>query len=614
MNIAVCIKQVPILSAMEFDASSRSLKRDGVRTEVSAFDIRAVIKAVELRTIHGGEVVAVTMGPPQARASLIECLALGADRALHVCDPALAGSDTLATAKALAAALKTIDFDLILAGRCSVDAETGQVGPELAELLDLPQITAAHTLEIDTSAQTLTAERETDEGYERLSAKLPALVTAAEDLAQEHFPNRAARDAAAHKPVETVNLQHLGVDPQAVGLAGSPTVVAEIRAVETTRRQQLIEAATIEDAAGRLAEILIADHGLFGTWNVHEQPELADVVDAPPRKNPRDVLVIAECSRASRIRPVTGELITKARELADALGSTVSVLLAGTAVAHHVSALALHGADRVLLAEDSALAGEDVEVQAHVVATAIRRLAPGIVLLAATSLGRDLAPRVAARLGLGLTGDCIDIGLDAQGRLLQYKPAFGGTIVAPILSRTIPEMATVRPGMLKAHGASPVRSTEVIRMELGELPEPRVQLIGFRDIAEAATELDNAEIVLGVGKGVGGKDGIAELRPIAEFLGASICATRDVTDEGWLPRQYQVGLTGRAIAPKLYLAIAIRGAFEHMVGVRRAGLVVAFNKNPKAPIFKAADYGIVGDYKESMSALHRHLERLRSRA
>jgi electron transfer flavoprotein alpha subunit len=609
MRIAVCIKQVPVLSAMEFDASTRSLKREGVRTEVSAFDVRAVIKAVELKGLHGGEVVVVTMGPPQARSSLIECLSLGADRALHVCDPALAGSDTLATARALAAALRTIEADLILAGRCSVDAETGQVGPELAELLDLPQVTAAHTLEINPALRLLTAERETDGGYERLTTKLPALVTAAEDLASERFPSRSERESAATKPLVTLTLQDLRIDPEWVGVTGSPTVVAELRSVKTTRQTQIIEGASIEETCGKLAELLVSHHGLFTKWDVGAQPSMAEVYKAPIRNQPKDVWVIAE-GKGPGLRRVTFELLAKGRELADALGSRLSAFVFGSDAAQRVDTLADHGADRILLAEDPQLLPGQVELLAHAIVRAIRDLTPGIVLLPATSMGRDVAPRVAARLALGLTGDCIDIGLDAEGRLLQYKPAFGGSVVAPILSRTIPEMATIRPGMLKANEPRPCRCPEVIRLKIDDMPQSRIQIVGFRGLVETTTELDDAEIVIGIGKGLGGKENIAAIRPLAEFLGASLCTTRDVTDAGWLPRQYQVGLTGRAIAPKLYLAIAIRGAFEHMVGVRRAGIVVAINNNPRSPVFKACDYGLVGDYKAVAESLHRHLARL----
>src|SRR5436190_2189640 len=172
MLIAVCIKQVPVVSALQFDPQTKTLKREGVRTEVSSFDVRALLKGLELRAAHGGEVVAVTMGPPQAREALGECLALGADRGVHLCDRAFAGADTLATARALAAALRREPFDLVLCGRASVDAETAQVGPEVAELLGLPQVCCARALTVDEAARTFTAERETDDGSETVTGAL----------------------------------------------------------------------------------------------------------------------------------------------------------------------------------------------------------------------------------------------------------------------------------------------------------------------------------------------------------------------------------------------------------------------------------------------------------
>jgi len=203
MRIVVCVKYVPVLSALRFDAATRRLVREGVPGEASSFDVRALGAATALRAAHGGEVVALTMGPPPAREALVHCLALGADRAVHLLDPLLAGSDTLATARALAAAIRREAPDLVLLGRASVDAETGQVGPEVAELLDLPQVTAARRLDVDPGTRRFTAERETDDGFETLEGPLPAVVTAAEDLAEERFPKKAEREAAAAKPIAT---------------------------------------------------------------------------------------------------------------------------------------------------------------------------------------------------------------------------------------------------------------------------------------------------------------------------------------------------------------------------------------------------------------------------
>jgi electron transfer flavoprotein alpha subunit len=276
-----------------------------------------------------------------------------------------------------------------------------------------------------------------------------------------------------------------------------------------------------------------------------------------------------------------------------------AVVLGGTVDA---AALAAAGADRVLLVEAGELVPYTTDTHASVLADAIRARGPRLVLVGSTAVGRDLAPRVAGRLGLGLTGDAIDLELDEEGRTRQMKPAFGGTIVAPILSRTRPEMATVRPGMLRAARPEPRRTAEVERLEIRPAAS-RVRVVASTPLGGEAGELDAAAVVLGVGKGVGGPDGVAKVTALAARLGAAVAATREVTDAGWLPRQLQVGLTGRAIAPRLYVGLGVAGMMEHMVGLRRAGTIVVVNKSAKAPCFKAADLGVLADVHEILPHL-----------
>jgi electron transfer flavoprotein alpha subunit len=592
MRIVVAVKYVPVLRALRFDPVTRRLVREGVPGEASAFDLRALEGALALRARHGGEVVALTMGPPAARAALLECLALGADRGVHLCDPALAGSDTLATARALAAALRQEAADVVLLGRASVDAETGQVGPEVAELLDLPQATAVAHLEIDPAARTFVAERETDDGAETVVGPLPALVTVGEDFAPERFPTRAERQAAAAKPIAVRTLGDLGLDPETVGSAGSPTWVAGLEPVESRRRGEMLAGESPAALARALGERLRA---------------LAPSRPDPPPLSARGagagapVWVVAEGGPRGW-RPVTAELLAKADALAAALGAPLEAVVVGAAA--DAAELGRAGADRVLVADDPALEPYTTEAHAAVLAAAIRARCPRLVLLASTVRGRDLAPRVAARLGLGLTGDAIDLDVDAEGRIRQLKPAFGGTIVAPILSRTSPVMATVRPGVLPAARPDPARRAAVERLAVA-VPPARVRVTARRP-APAGSEapLDAAELVLGVGRGVGGPEGVAVVAALAARLGAALAATRDVTDAGWLPRRLQVGLTGRAIAPRIYVALGVRGALEHVVGLRRAATIVAVNTDPKAPIFTSADLGIVAD----VAAILPHLE------
>jgi len=596
MRIAVCVKYVPVLAALRFDPETRRLVREGVPGEVSGFDVRALLAATALRAAHGGEVVVLTMGPPAAREGLVECLALGADRGVHIADRALAGSDTLATARALAAALRREAPDLTLCGRASTDAETGQVGPEVAELLGLPQVTSVRRLSVDPAARIFTAERETDEGFETVSGPLPVVVTAAEDLAKERFPSKAERQAAATKPIAAVGVAEIGLAAGDVGTAGSPTFVAAIEHVEVTRRGELVAGDTPAALAHALGERLRTLRAAAGTSDDRPVLPATSGGGGPP------VWVLAEVD-ARGVKPVTVGLLGKAAAVASVLGAPVEALLIGASAAH-AGALAAAGADRVLVAEGPGLAPYTTDAHAAVLSDAIRARRPRLVLLGATARGRDLAPRVAARLGLGLTGDAIDLDVDAEGRVRQHKPAFGGTIIAPILSRTRPEMATVRPGILPVPRPDPGR--RVVVETLAVLPvAARVRVLETRRLDDpAGAAIDAAEVVVGVGRGIGGPAALPPIVQLARRLGAALAATREVTDAGWLPKQHQVGLTGRAIAPRLYLALAISGAMEHMVGLRRAGLIVAVNKNPKAPILKVCDLGVVADY----TTLLPHLE------
>ncbi len=598
MKIVVLIKQVPMAWAMTLDPETRTLKRDDVRLEVSSFDVRALLKAIELRDETGGEVVALTMGPPQARSALEYCLALGADRGLQLTDPAFAGADTLATARALALALAREGYDLVLCGRHSTDAETGQVGPEVAELLGIPQITAATSLTVED--RSITAEREIDSGTQTVRCPLPALVSATEDLAPERFARKADRERAKDGPIEVWSAEDLSSDLSLFGAEGSPTWVSTIETLEVERDQQLLEG-ELDTQVDAVVEILL-ERGLYGSWQ--GPAGTAEPQVERSLAGGKAVWVIAEIL-GDELRPVTFELLGKAGELASRYHGEVAAVLLGSDRNRHVAALGAYGADVVYLADDPRLQDYATEIETALLAEAIEHHRPGVVLFGSTAIGRDLAPRLAARLELGLTGDCIDLEVDLGGRLVQYKPAFGGNVVAPILSRTTPEMATLRPGMLRALAPAPGRQPKIERLDASHLPASRVEVLTRADSEAAdATALDNADIIVGIGKGLGGAEHIAALDELRDALGgAPLATTRPVADLGWLPRHHQVGLTGRSIAPELYIAIALRGALEHTVGIRRAGFVVAINNRDRSPIFKQADVGIVGDWAEVVPKL-----------
>ena len=271
--------------------------------------------------------------------------------------------------------------------------------------------------------------------------------------------------------------------------------------------------------------------------------------------------------------------------------------------------LTAFGADVVWMAQNERLADYEVSQYTAILADAIREHRPYAVLLGSTVIGRELAARLAGRLLLGLTGDCIGLEVDDEGRLVQLKPAFGGNIVAPILSNTKPYMATVRPGLLTPVAPDDSIEAVVRRLSLDGLGEARAEIVErvVNESAEGA-ELDSADTIVGVGKGIGGPENLPMIRELADALGAPLGATRDVTELGWLPRQYQIGLSGKSVSPNLYFAVALSGVFNHTVGIGKAGTVVAINSSARAPIFQSADFGIVGDYAEVVPELVRALE------
>src|SRR5215831_4526058 len=239
MRLIVCIKQVPEVAEIKFDPQTKTIVREGVPNVVNPFDRRALAEAIRLRDMCGGEVIVLTMGPPQAREALVDCLGAGADRAIHLVDSAFAGSDTLATARAIALALQREPFDIIFCGKYSVDAETAQVGPEIAELLDIPQVTGATKLEISEDHRMVTVERETDDGFETIECELPVVLTTAERLIRPIKVKEPQIEAGRLKPIREVSAEELSTDTSIFGFSGSPTRVQEISSVARTRQVEM---------------------------------------------------------------------------------------------------------------------------------------------------------------------------------------------------------------------------------------------------------------------------------------------------------------------------------------------------------------------------------------
>lgn len=612
MRAAVLLKQVPDLRAAPV-----GLRPDGTiaRDQAPAVTNPADLHALEAALRLAEEVVAVTMGPPAAEEVLRDAIARGAHGGVLLADRLLAGSDTWATANALAAAVRDLGpVDLVLCGIAALDGETGQVGPELAARLGIPQATGCEALEV--VGGRLLARRIVEGGFEELSMPLPALVTVAETGFPPRYPTMPGRVRARRAELVRRTATDLGLSPDEVGLEASPTKVAHMAPAALTDRRCRMVDETFD------LEALAAELVTRGVLGPPVAAPAGTVAEDPPPTEPVDdrAAVWVVCEReGDGLARVSAELLSKACELAPALGGGVGAVCLDADPLPLAAEAARFGADVVHVAAHEALSPYRTQPHARVLARAVSTHRPEVVLFGATTTGRDLAPRLAALLDTGLAADCTDLSVGPWTRrhvtypalLHQIRPAMAGGVLATCVTPVArPQMATVRPGVF-APVPRPRRAATVelpVTFEPGDLD---VQVLR-REIRHGDVRLADASVVVAGGVGCDA-DSWHLVEELAEALGGSVAATRAAVEAHLAPRSLQVGQTGTTVRPALYVACGVSGALQHVVGMRDAGTVVAVNRDPEAFIFRVADFGIVGDVTEVLPALTAALVAARSR-
>jgi len=325
----------------------------------------------------------------------------------------------------------------------------------------------------------------------------------------------------------------------------------------------------------------------------------------------KNIWVFAE-QRHGKIMGVSLEILGEARKLADKKGVKVIAVLIGNNMKETAKDLIYYGADIVYLVESELLANYTTDGYAKVIVELVQKYKPEIILYGATYIGRDLAPRIASRLHTGLTADCTGLDIDENGLLLQTRPAFGGNLMATIICpEKRPQMATVRPGVMKKLQKNEERKGEIIDIKIN-ISENDIRTKIFDIIKEAKGKLniEEAKIIVSGGRGLGGPAGFKLIQELAEVLGGVVGASRATVDAGWISSDHQVGQTGKTVRPELYIACGISGAIQHLAGMEHSKIIVAINKNPDAPIFKVADYGIVGDLYKVIPAIIEEIKRV----
>jgi electron transfer flavoprotein alpha subunit len=319
-----------------------------------------------------------------------------------------------------------------------------------------------------------------------------------------------------------------------------------------------------------------------------------------------NILVIAE-QRDGVLKKVAFEMLGVGAELAAALGGNVEAALLGAGLGDLPDVLAQYGATKVYVADDPALATYSSEGYTGTLAAFLGKADPAIILLGATAMGKDLAPRLAARLGVGLASDCTALEID-DGRLLAMRPIFAGKALARVKLNGDPQMATLRPNVLAAPEPDAAKTANV--EPVPAVGDVRAKVVEIAGAGAGEIDVAEADIIVSGGRGVAGPEGFAPVRSLAKTLKAAVGASRAAVDAGWIEHSHQVGQTGKTVTPNLYIACGISGAIQHLAGMKTSKVIVAVNKDPEAPIFKVANYGIVGDLFEVVPLLEKEFQAL----
>jgi electron transfer flavoprotein alpha subunit len=694
-NYIVLVKQVPDVSQITdnaFDPETGTLIRTRLANVINELDAQALAFAGNMKKISSdnhGQIIALTMGPPMADEVLRYSLSRCADKVVLLTDRALGGADTVATANPLAFAIRKIVKEIlkndndyfIVSGMQSVDGDTAQVPPQIAEELNLPCI--AYATEAEYKNNRFEFTRIISGGSQVVAAKkLPVVVT----VAKYEYPLYAtfAKTRMANK---TDIIKWGGDDIKAtlIGAKGSKTAVIRVwppgkstrkcerindpkslaqviikssavsggkanqnvdqqnhRYVLPNKRKSLLERNfegtqkeqdDYEILKNKLNELGIKEPGQINEKNkqsilaaagehFHDKA-LDDMIAGLQLSKPSfagEVWVVAE-HNDDVVHPATFELIGKARELADSLETKVGVCLAGYKVESMSNELIAAGADNIYTIEDELLKIFDATAYRKVIADAISKYWPQIVLFAATPQGRMLAPMISYRVECGLTADCT--GLDIRdssrkgdiGLLLQTRPALGGNVMATIRTKNSKaQMATARPGVMKRIPSDKSRKGKVIKHKV-ELSKDDISLEIIKTELGTGSVNFAADVIVSGGKGMQNRDGYERLvgmlcNSLSKRLNTEVerGASRAAVEQGFIERVHQVGQTGTSVGPNLYVALGISGAIQHMIGVANTKTIVAINSDPNAPIFKQCDYYIVGTVEDTIPQLVQALE------
>jgi len=628
LTIISLIKQVPLPSEMRMgdDGLMDRTKAKSIINIDCQFGLEAGLQLK--KQYPDARMIVCSMGPQSFETALRTAISMGYDEAYLLSDRKLGGSDTYATGLAISTMLKHLGFTkeskepfIIFAGRQTSDGDTAHVPSQVAESLGIPQATFVESVKAD-GAGFVSAKRIIEGGYQMLRLPMPCAVSLTPTGIPPRKPSLAGAIKARNAKITVLSVDDIQLSTEKIGLSGSPTIVAGVVNIVSERPPVVMAEGKNE---GELADSLISNIEKGG--NVLEKKEAAEkkITEAPEfpvsdiRKGARGIITWAEITNGKIARPSL-ELLTPARKLADELGGNTKIMtvLIGKNVKPLAQTLFEHGTDEVILIENNQLEEYLVLPFSSIITQIIRERNPEIALFAATTAGRELAPRIGMKTGSGVTADCtgLEIGEYVNRKekaiirpiLHSRRPTYGESKLATILGFVFPQISTARAGTFeipaKTEGRTGIISEFTPKFDKEDF------IVEIQKTVRGEGGLQNlfdADIIVSGGRGTVG-DNLELVKQLAEALkangvNAEWACSRVVVDEGVAEYARQIGQTGKTVRPKLYIAIGISGAIQHIAGIKESGKIIAINNNPKAAIFHHADFGLVGEYQDIVPEL-----------
>ena len=628
LTIISLIKQVPLATEMRMgeDGLMDRTKAKSIINIDCQFGLEAGLQLK--KQYPDARMIVCSMGPQSFGTALKTAISMGYDEAYLLSDRKLGGSDTFATGLAIGTMLKHLGFTkdskepfIIVAGRQTSDGDTAHVPSQVAENIGIPQATFVESVKADGEGNVI-AKRIIEGGYQMMKLPMPCVISLTATGIPPRKPSLSGAIKARNAAITTLGVDDIHLGTEKIGINGSPTIVAKVVNIVSERAPITMSEGHNEAS---LVDSLITNFNKGGNTlqkkeeTAKKETERPDYPEKDFRDGSRGILTWAEITNGNVSRPSL-ELLSPARKLATQLGNETKVmtLLIGKNVQPLAQTLIEHGADEVIMVDDEKLEEYLVLPFSDIFEQVIKDRKPEIALFAATTAGRELAPRIGMKTGSGVTADCtkLEIGEYINGKekiiytpiLESQRPTYGESKLATILGFVCPQISTGRPGTFEVPKREEGRQGIVSTFKPVLKDEDFVVEIMKTVRGEGGLQnLFEADVIVSGGRGTTG-DSLGLVKALAEALksqgiNAEWACSRPVVDEGVAEYARQVGQTGKTIRPKLYIAVGISGAIQHIAGMKESEKIIAIDHNPKASIFHHADFGIVGEYQDILPEL-----------